>query len=76
MSQTVDRTRKQLNTPADGPAPTGVTSSAEEHILRLVRSVRFGAVEVTIHDARIVQVELREKIRLPDEIPERPPTHG
>lgn len=32
-------------------------------ILQAVHSIRFGAVEVTIHDSRIVQIECKEKIR-------------
>jgi hypothetical protein len=33
-------------------------------LLEAVRAVRFGSVELTIHDARVVQVERRERIRL------------
>ena len=33
-------------------------------ILELVRSVRFGSVEIVIHEGRVVQVERREKLRL------------
>lgn len=40
---------------------------ADEEILRAVRNVRFGSVEVTIHDAKVVQVERREKIRFQDQ---------
>ena len=35
----------------------------QEEILRAVREVRFGSVEIVIHDAKVVQVERREKIR-------------
>ena len=40
---------------------------ADEEILRAVRNVRFGSVEVIIHDSKIVQVERREKIRFQDQ---------
>jgi hypothetical protein len=50
--------------------PRLVPSPAEEQILRRIRSLRYGAVEVTIHDSRVVQVEMREKIRLPDGLPD------
>ena len=33
-------------------------------ILELVRGVRFGSVEIVIHDGRVVQIERREKLRL------------
>ena len=35
----------------------------EQHILEAIRAVKFGAVEVLIHDSRIVQVEKTEKTR-------------
>ena len=35
----------------------------QKEILRAVREVRFGSVEIVIHDAKVVQVERREKIR-------------
>lgn len=35
----------------------------QQEILRAVKDVRFGSVEVVIHDSKVVQVERREKIR-------------
>ncbi len=35
-----------------------------ETLLRLIGEVRYGSIELTIHDATIVQIERREKIRL------------
>ena len=46
-----------------GEAP----SLAEAEILRQLRSLTFGALEVHVHDARIVQIERREKIRFDDQ---------
>lgn len=40
-------------------------TEAEREVLRAIRAVRYGAVEVTIHESRIVQVERTEKVRLP-----------
>ena len=48
--------------PADGKAPA--TSPIEEEILRAVRRIRFGSVEITIHDSRVVQIEQKEKVRI------------
>ncbi|HET7292801.1 MAG TPA: YezD family protein [Vicinamibacteria bacterium] len=31
-----------------------------------VRRLRFGSVEVVVHDGRVVQVETREKVRFAD----------
>ena len=35
----------------------------ERLVLDAIAGIRFGAVEVTIHDGRIVQIEKREKVR-------------
>lgn len=40
-------------------------SETEIRILTAVRALKYGSVEVTVHDAHVVQVERREKIRLP-----------
>ncbi len=38
-----------------------------------LRGLRFGSVEVVVHDARVVQLERRERVRIPPftERPER-----
>ena len=40
--------------------------AAQQELLQAIGSLRFGTVEVTVHDGRIVQIERREKIRLSD----------
>ena len=45
-------------------ARTTRNDDIEAEILRAVREVRYGSVEITIHDARVVQIERREKVRL------------
>lgn len=42
-------------------------STSDEEILRAVHNVRYGSVEITIHDSKVVQVERREKIRFQDQ---------
>ena len=39
-------------------------SGWERELLRAVRALRFGSVEVTVHDGRVVQIEKRERVRL------------
>jgi len=39
-------------------------SQAWERIGAALRGLRFGAVEITVHNGRIVQIERREKLRL------------
>lgn len=38
-------------------------SPVEREILRAVRSLAFGTVEITIHDRHVVEVARREKVR-------------
>ena len=38
-------------------------TEAERYILSAIRGLQFGSVEITIHDANIVQVEKSEKKR-------------
>ena len=35
-----------------------------QKILRALQEIRYGSVEIIIHDSRIVQIERREKIRI------------
>jgi hypothetical protein len=44
----------------------------EADVLAAIRRLRYGAVEVTVHDGRIVQVETREKVRI-ESAGRRPP---
>ncbi|GDY14442.1 hypothetical protein LBMAG53_33200 [Planctomycetota bacterium] len=50
--------------------PATLLSATEAEILQLLRSLRFGAVEVTVHNSRIVQIERRERLR-PGDPPRR-----
>jgi hypothetical protein len=36
----------------------------EQQILRAIKAVRYGSVEIIIHDSTVVQIERKEKIRL------------
>jgi len=39
----------------------------ERTVKQAVRSLRYGSVEVQVHDGRVVQVETREKVRFADD---------
>ena len=39
----------------------------EQQILRAIKAVRYGSVEIIIHDSQVVQIERKEKIRLTGE---------
>lgn len=43
---------------------SGLESAATAAILDAVRSLRFGSVEIVVHDGRVVAIERREKVRL------------
>ena len=44
------------------PFPTPDPGTAA--VLNALRGLRFGSIEVVIHNGRIVQVERREKVRI------------
>lgn len=43
--------------------PADARQSVETAILEAVRSLRYGSVEVVVHDSRVVQIECKKKIR-------------
>lgn len=45
---------------ADDPEQAGIL----REIVRALNGLRFGAVEITVHNSQIVQIERKEKIRL------------
>jgi hypothetical protein len=44
--------------------PPDTASPIEQTILRALKDLRFGSVEITVHDSKIVQIERREKVRV------------
>ena len=51
--------------PASNPSAVAEEISAEERaVLRAIRDTGYGAVEVVLHQARIVQIIRTEKLRL------------
>lgn len=49
---------------ATRPAEHPRTLSPEQLILEAVRAIRFGTVQITIHDSQVVQIERTEKVRI------------
>ena len=39
-------------------------SNIEQSIFQALKNLRFGSVEITVHDSKIVQIERREKVRV------------
>ena len=48
---------------SEGEALDNYQARAIREIVRAVRSVAFGSVEIVIQNSRIVQIERKEKIR-------------
>jgi hypothetical protein len=46
-------------------------SGAEREILRAIREVRFGTIEVVVHEGRVMEIRQTKKVRLPSESPTR-----
>lgn len=51
------------STPAQDSHP--VSRDIKQEILRAITSIQYGSVEIVIHDGQVVQIECREKIRIP-----------
>lgn len=45
------------------PATNPVTDEVTQEILRAIEQLRFGSIEITVHDGRVTQIERREKVR-------------
>ncbi len=51
--------------PADG-APAGVLTAALEVVSEALARLRFGAINLVVHDGKVVQIDVTEKKRLND----------
>ena len=50
----------EIRKPSKGQLKTEVA----EQIASFLQGIRFGSVEIIIHDSKVVQIERREKLRL------------
>jgi hypothetical protein len=55
----VDIATGEKLTDARQPVPEEVMGT----LIRLIREVRFGSIEIVVHEGRITQIERREKVR-------------
>jgi hypothetical protein len=39
------------------------TNEVTQEILRAIAQLRFGSIEITVHDGRVTQIDRREKVR-------------
>ena len=58
MSENSDRRNERRN-----PSPAESDPEIALEILRAVRDIHYGSVEVVVHDSKVVQIERKEKFR-------------
>lgn len=54
----------ELKTHRAASDKTDVSAEVLRRLTEAIANIRYGSVEVLIHDARVVQIEAREKFRL------------
>jgi len=47
----------------DNDSPPAIPVEVLDALTRLVRELRFGSIEIVVHEGRITQIERREKLR-------------
>ncbi len=52
-----------MSVPSDAPVRPDSLTEVERHILQNLQQIRFGTLEIVIHDSRVVQIEKSEKVR-------------
>lgn len=58
------------------PSPTENQKNTDvvQEILQAIEQLRFGSIEITVHEGRVTQIERREKIRFNQERNSNKPT--
>ncbi len=55
--------RPESNTSSSVPSNASNLTEIERQILTSLQQIRFGSLEIVIHDSRVVQIERSEKLR-------------
>ncbi|MFM8984048.1 MAG: YezD family protein [Spartobacteria bacterium] len=50
---------------ATSPTTKSTQALPEQEILQAVREVRFGTVEIVVHDRRVMEIRQTKKVRIP-----------
>jgi len=50
------------------------TNKIVQEILHAIQDIRFGSIEITVHEGRVTQIERREKVRFGSEQQRSKPT--
>ena len=54
----------------------GVATDWERAVVEAIRALRFGSIEIVVHEGRVVQIETREKVRCDEAGRRRPDIRG
>jgi hypothetical protein len=57
-------------------ATEGVATDWERAVVEAIRALRFGSIEIVVHEGRVVQIETREKVRFDEAGRRRPDIRG
>jgi len=57
-------------------ATEGVATDWERAVVEAIRALRYGSVEIVVHEGRVVQIETREKVRFDEAGRRRPDIRG
>jgi hypothetical protein len=60
---------------SEGNDQPALPPALARELLEALRSIRYGAIELVIHDGRVVQLERREKVRFDPELTLRNGNH-
>jgi len=52
---------------ATSPTTKSTQALPEREILQAVREVRFGTVEIVVHDGRVMEIRQTKKVRIPSD---------
>ena len=66
-----DRRWRPETAAASIDAPSGVPPEVLGTLARLLREVRYGSIEIVVHEGRVTQIERREKVRFALSEPQR-----
>jgi hypothetical protein len=53
-----------------------VDTDWERAVVEAIRALRYGSVEIVVHEGRVVQIETREKVRFDQAGRRRPDVRG
>jgi hypothetical protein len=57
--------------PEAGPGSLPLPPALLRELLHALQTIRYGAVELVIHEGKVVQLERREKVRIETEVSPR-----